>query len=146
MKIKLSDDVKQRHYKECIPLNQPKDFKGAEELLVNRGNIQKLPNKWEFCYFDLEKEVTYPFFITNDETKNDFRKEINFLIVIESEFEELITIPEIKELIDSQRVAISRSLTTLASTFEFLDTYQPFEPYYQRLSEIGTSLSIDTAC
>jgi hypothetical protein len=66
--------------------------------------------------------VTYQFFITNDETKNDFREEINFLIVIESEFEELITIPEIKELIDSQRVAISRSM----SKFEYLDTYQHF--------------------
>ncbi|MDM9583791.1 hypothetical protein [Nostoc sp. GT001] len=135
MKIKLYDDVKQRHYKECIPLNQPKDFKAGQELLVNKENIYKLPDKnWEVCYFDLEKEVTYPFLITHDEIKNDSRKEINFLIVIESEFEELITIPEIKELIDSQRVAISRSMTTLASTFEFLDTYQPFEPYYQRLS------------
>ncbi|MEH1947667.1 MAG: hypothetical protein V7K77_12060 [Nostoc sp.] len=93
-------------------------------------NIQKLPDKWEFCYFDLEKEVTYQFYITHDEIKNDSRKEINFLIVIESEFEELITIPEIKELIDSQRVAIFITMTT----FEFLDTYQPFERYYQRLS------------
>ncbi|MBH8554063.1 hypothetical protein I8751_17165 [Nostocaceae cyanobacterium CENA357] len=135
MKIQLSRNVKQRHYKEYFTPKQPKDFKAKQELLANKENIYKLPDKnWEFCYFDLEKEVTYPFFITVDEIKNDFRKEINFLSVIESEFEELITIPEIKELIDSQRVAISRSMSTLASTFEFLDTYQPFEPYYQRLS------------
>ncbi|MFN6559771.1 MAG: hypothetical protein RMY28_008180 [Nostoc sp. ChiSLP01] len=134
MKIKLSDDVKRKHYKECIPLNQGKNFKAGQELLVNVENIHKLPDKWEFCYFDLEKEVTYPFCITHEEIKNDSRKEINFLIVIESEFKELITIPEIKELIDYQRVAISRSMTTSATTFEFLDTYQPFERYYQSLS------------
>jgi hypothetical protein len=134
MKIQLYRNVKQRHYKECFTPKQPKDFKTKQELLVNKDNIQKLTEKWEFYYFDLEKEVTYPFFITVDEIKNDFKKEINFLSVIESEFEELITIPEIKELIDSQRVAISRSMSTLASTFEFLDTYQPFEPYYQKLS------------
>ncbi|MEH2316358.1 hypothetical protein [Nostoc sp.] len=100
-------------------------------MLVNKENIYKLPDKnWELCYSDLEKEVTYPFVITHDEIKNNLKKEINFLNVIESEFEELITIPEIKELIDSQRVAIF--LSTIR--FEFLDTYQPFQPYYQRLS------------
>jgi hypothetical protein len=123
MKIKLSHDVKQRHYKECIFLNQAKDFEAAQELLVNLENIKKLADKWEFCYFDLEKEVTYPFCITHDEIKNNSREEINFLIVIESEFEELIKIPEIKELIDYQRVATSRSITTSATTFEFLARY-----------------------
>lgn len=131
MKIQLSHDVKDKPYKECITPKQGKNFKAGQELLINKENIYKLPDKnWEICYFDLEKEVTYPFFITHDEIKNDFRKEINFLIVIESEFEELITIPEIKELIDSQRVATSRSMTT----FEYLDTYQRFQSFYERLS------------
>ncbi|MHC5717495.1 MAG: hypothetical protein ACYTX0_36635 [Nostoc sp.] len=131
MKIQLSHDVKDKPYKECITPKQGKNFKAGQELLVNVENIQKLPDKWEFCYFDLEKQVTYQFYITHDEIKNDSREEINFLlIVIESEFEELITIPEIKELIDSQRVAIFLTMTT----FEFLDTYQPFERYYKRLS------------
>ncbi|AFZ26320.1 hypothetical protein Cylst_4221 [Cylindrospermum stagnale PCC 7417] len=135
MKIKLSHNVYARHYIENKPFNQPQDFQAGQELIVNKENIQNLPNgDWQICYFDSDKEVTYPFIITQDEIKIVTTKEILCLSVIESEFEELIKIPRIKELIDSEKVVIY--LYDSDNVCESLDTYEPFQTYYKKLSEI----------
>jgi hypothetical protein len=138
MKIKLSRNVEKRHYIENIPFNQGKDFKAGQELIVKKENIQKLQNgDWQICYFDLDKEVTYPFIITQDEIKNSTTKELLCLSVIESEFEELIKIPSIKELIDSEKVVIY--LYSSKTISESLYTYEPFQAYYKKLAETDSS-------
>ncbi|HCQ23210.1 MAG: hypothetical protein AN481_04130 [Aphanizomenon flos-aquae LD13] len=134
MKIKLSHNVKQRHYIEDVPLNQPKNFNAEQELTIKSQNIKKLTNgNWQFCYSDSKQhqQLTYPFHITQDEIKNKTTTEILCLSVVESEFEELIKIQSIKELIDSEKVVIY--LYSSNTTCQPLYFYQNFKAYYQKL-------------
>lgn len=131
MKIQIHRNLHQRHRE-----NNPglaKNFQAGEELPVERENIQKLlSGEWEFCYFDSDKRVTYPFYITLNEIKNGTTEQINHLLVKENEFEELIKIPEIKELIDLDRVMIK---PTPNDHYSSLFSYEPFLLYYEKLSK-----------
>lgn len=131
MKIKIYQNISLRH-RENIP-GLARNFKIGEELPVERNNIQKLlSGKWEFCYFDSDQRITYPFYITLNEIKNGTTEPINHLLVHKNEFEELIKIPEIKELIDLDRVMIK---PTHYDPYFSLFSYEPFLPYYEKLSK-----------
>jgi hypothetical protein len=99
MKIKISRTIERKHNTENNPFTG-NSFLGGQLLSIKHENICRLKDGiWQFIYIDSPKnksnqKSTYLFAID----------EISDLIVDKSEFEELIKIDGIRELIEAEKI------------------------------------------